>query len=314
MEPLVSVVVPTYGRPEFVVDAVRSVARQTHDRLELLVVDDCSPRPIAPVLEDVDTGGLVRSTCLRHEQNRGANAARNTGIRASEGDVVAFLDDDDRWEPTVAERYVETFRARGPDVGVVTVGVRVVNESGTQIGELRPAIRDDPLEELLDGTLVGSFSRFAVRRSVVDDVGLPDPELPSWQDWEWQFRLARRCRFASVDEPLVVRTEGSHDQITDDFVERRDVSYPRLLERHREPIAERLGRRGERRFVALLSRALAASALGSGRYGSAVRYLLRSLRHDPTQTKTYLYLAVALGGPLTNRVGRRMKRRLGGVL
>jgi hypothetical protein len=117
-----------------------------------------------------------------------------------------------------------------------------------------------------------------------------------------------------VPEPLVVRTEGSHDQITDDFTERRDVSYPLLLERHREAIADRRGPRGERRFVALLSRTLGTSALNAGRYLEAVRYLLRSLRSDPTQTRTYLFLGVALGGPLTNRVVRRVKRQLSGVL
>jgi glycosyltransferase involved in cell wall biosynthesis len=312
-DPLVSVVVPTYGRPEFVDDAVRSVAEQTYDRVELLLVDDHSPEPVAPVLERVDTSELARAECIRHEENRGANAARNTGIRTSEGEILAFLDDDDRWEPTVAARYAETFCERGPEVGLVTVGVRVEDGSGARIGELRPAVEGDALEDLLAGKLVGSFSRFAVRRSVVADAGLPDERLPSWQDWEWQFRLARHCRFASVPEPLVVRAEGSHDQITDDFIERREVSYPRLLDRHREAIADRRGRRGERRFVALLSRTLAASALGSGRYVSALRYLLRSIRHDPTQTQTYLYLGVALGGPLTNRIGRRVKRRLNGV-
>jgi glycosyltransferase involved in cell wall biosynthesis len=313
-DPLVSVVVPSYGRPELVADALRSVAAQTYDRIELIVVDDHSPEPVAPALEDVDTSGLVRAVCLRHEENRGANAARNTGIRNSEGEFLAFLDDDDRWRPTVAERYVREFEDGGQNVGLVTLGVRVEDESGEQVGESLPDISGDPLDALLDGALVGSFSRFAVRRSVLDDAGLPDESLPSWQDWEWQFRLARYCRFVSVPEPLVVRVVGDHEQITDDFVERRDVSYPRILERHRDDIASRRGRHAGRRFVALLSRTLATSALANGRYASALYYLLRSLRHDPTQSRTYLFLGVALGGPLTNRLGRRVKRKLSGVL
>lgn len=310
---LVSVVVPTYGRPEFVSDAVESITAQTYDRVELLLVDDHSPEPVAPVLERIDTSALVRAECIRHEENRGANAARNTGIRASEGDVVAFLDDDDRWLPTIVERYVETFRERGPDVGLVSVGTRVVNDDGEQIGRHLPDFDGDSLEVLLDGELVGSFSRFAVRRWAIEASGLPDERLPAWQDWEWQFRLARHCQFASVPEPLMVRVRGSHDQITDDFEDRRDVSYRVLLDRHREAIARGRGERAAHRFVGLLSRTLAASALGDGRYLTAVRYLLRSLRHDPVHPTTLLYLGVALGGPVTNRFGRLIKRRLSGV-
>ncbi|SDM61047.1 Glycosyltransferase like family 2 [Halogranum gelatinilyticum] len=313
MDPLVSVVIPTYGRPEFVVRAVESVAAQTYKRIELFVVDDHSPEAVAPALEQVDTSALVRTVCRRHEVNRGANAARNTGIRESRGDIVAFLDDDDRWEPTAVERYVETFRESPSDVGLVSVGVRIEDSSGAQIGLNLPRFSGDALDVLLGGSLVGSFSRFAVTREVVEAAGLPDEGLPSWQDWEWQFRLARHCRFASVPEPLVVRTEGDHEQITDDFEERRDVSYPRLLEAHREYVAAERGRRGERQFVALLTRTLGTSALHAGRYRDAVRYLFKSLRADPTQTRTYLFLAVALGGPLTNRYGRRVKRRFSGT-
>lgn len=313
-EPLVSVVIPTYGRPEFVIDAIRSVTTQTYDRVELLIIDDCSPDPVAPVLDRVDTDDLVRVTCIRHDENRGANAARNTGIQESEGEIVAFLDDDDRWLPSVAAQYVETFSECGPEVGVVTLGTRITNESGEQIGVHRPTFAGDSLEELLDGRLVGSFSRFAVRRRVIEQAGLPEEGLPSWQDWEWQFRLARHCQFASVPELLVIQTKGTHGQISDDFEDRRDVSYPRILERHRDAIAEERSERAARRFGALLSRTLAMSAFSSGRYATALQYHLRALRYDPTQPRTYLLLAITLGGPLTNRVGRRVKRRLSGLL
>ena len=92
MVELVSVVVPTYGRPDFLPDAVRSVVDQTYAPIELIVVDDCSPDPIEPVVDEIDTTGLRRTEVIRHRQNRGANAARNTGIEAATGDVIAFLD------------------------------------------------------------------------------------------------------------------------------------------------------------------------------------------------------------------------------
>lgn len=311
-DPLVSVVVPTYDRPDLLVEAVESVATQTYSPIELVVVDDRSPTPAAEAVSAVDTAALSHVECLRHDENRGANAARATGLGAARGRYVAFLDDDDRWTPPVVSRYVDAFEAGGPEVGLVCIGVKILNESGEQIGSHLPEIEGDALEALLAGTLVGSFSRFAVRSSVVEQAGPPDERLPSWQDWEWQFRLAQHYDFAAVPELLVVRTEGSHEQISDDFVERRDVSYPLILERHRAAVAAH-GPRAEARFEALLSRTLAFAALRTGHYLSAFRYLFRSLRYDPTAPETYLYLGLASGGPVSHRLARKVKRTLSGT-
>ena len=90
--PLVSVVLATYERPEMLVEAVESVASQRYPAVELIVVDDGSETSAREVLaehapDDFDW------RCLEHEHNRGANAARNTGIRASRGEILAFLDE-----------------------------------------------------------------------------------------------------------------------------------------------------------------------------------------------------------------------------
>lgn len=310
---LVSVVIPAYERPEFLTDAVRSVANQTYSPIELIVVDDFSPDPVETAVESVKTADLRRTEVIRHEQNRGANAARNTGIEEAEGDLIAFLDDDDRWERCVVQRYVETFTTGGSSVGVVTAGVRTVNEDGRKIGEFRPSIENDELDALLNGMRVGSFSRFAVRSEAIESVGTPDERLPCWQDWEWQFRLAFRYEFRAVPDPIVVRTRGSHEQITDTFEERRNVAYPIILNRHRERIRSVRGPRAERRFVALLSRSLAFAALDTGRYLTAIGILFHSLRNDPFVSETYFYLGLACGGPVTFKTARWTKRRLSGI-
>jgi len=197
-------------------------------------------------------------------------------------------------------------------VGVVTVGVRTVDGNGRKIGEFRPTIRGDALDALLDGTRVGSFSRFAVRSEIVDSAGTPEEKLPCWQDWEWQFRLAFHCDFESVPDPVVVRTRGSHEQITDSFDDRQEIAYPFILNRHRERIREARGPRAERRFVALLSKSLAFAALDTGRYLTGIRLLLRTLRYDPFVPEAYLYLGLACGGPVTFGSARWVKRRLSG--
>jgi hypothetical protein len=117
--PLVSVVVPTYDWPEKLRAAVESVAAQTYPNIELVVVDDCSPTLARSVLASAAPESLSY-TCIRHDENRRANAARNTGIRATDGDIVSFLDDDDRWDPAKTTVEVEAFASATTSVSFST--------------------------------------------------------------------------------------------------------------------------------------------------------------------------------------------------
>ncbi|UWG50170.1 Glycosyl transferase family 2 [Halalkaliarchaeum sp. AArc-CO] len=309
--PLVSVVLPTYDRPEFLAEAVRSVRQQTYPRIELVVVDDCSPRPAADILAEVNTGSIFSVRCIRHDENSGANAARNTGIREANGKFIAFLDDDDKWLPKKIGRQVYRFN-EGPDnLGVVTVGSRIVDEDGNQIGISRPSINGNAIKPLLYGSIVGSFSRIMVRTDVVARAGFLDETFPSWQDREWYLRLAQHCTFASEEDILVERRVDANGRISDDFETKRDVSFHRFLEKHRSLAAEQ-GLLVERRFVATLSRTLAFSGLSNGYYRESVKYLLLALVYYPFDPKTYLYLCLAVGGPITFGSARRLKQNLSG--
>ena len=306
---LVSVVIPAYGRPEYLEEAVESVAGQTYSPIELVVVDDCSPDPIEPIVEDAETDGLQSVRVVRHEENRGANAARNTGIENAAGEYVAFLDDDDRWRPRKVEAQVRAFEAGGAEVGFVYTGQEKVNEDGTTMSYRVPETRGDVALDLLHGASLCPFSSVMVRRTVIDEVGLLDTRFPSWQDREWYLRISEVCAFEVVDEPLVVRHVDSHGQISDNYEAKRDVSYPLLLEKHRAR-ARRYGAEHERALISTQSRALAQSALTNGYYDDAVRLALRSLRYEPKQAKPLLIVAIALGGDSTVAVARKTKRIL----
>src|SRR3954463_5692049 len=93
--PKVSVVIPVYDDSATLDRAIRSVIAQTYPVSEIIVVDDGSPERI-----DAQSQGAVEVRIVEHDVNRGPSAARNSGIRASSGDYVAFLDADDTWRPT----------------------------------------------------------------------------------------------------------------------------------------------------------------------------------------------------------------------
>ena len=304
-EPLVSVVLPTYDRPEFLRGAVESVTAQTYGNVELIVVDDCSPTPAVESL-DGKFGSSLDLRVLRHEENEGANVARNNGIRAAEGEYVAFLDDDDRWKPEKVERQVEAFEAASAAIGVVCVGQRFVNENGEFTQYRMPTTSGRIAEEVFRGAILGPFSTVMVRADVIEGVGLPDERFRAWQDWEWHVRLAQSCEYAAIREPLVIRRIGSHGQISDDFEAWREAASL-YLGKHRSVAAE-YGRAVERQAVAGAYASVASVALVTGHYRGCVRYSLRALRHDPLATTCYAYLAIALGGSRALETVRTIRR------
>jgi glycosyltransferase involved in cell wall biosynthesis len=113
-EPLVSVIIPAHNGGALLADAVRSVLGQTYARLELLVVDDASHDRSREALAHI---GDRRLRCLVHAENRGAHAARLTGLQASSGEIVAFLDQDDYFHPGKLEAHVSYLRSN-PDIGL----------------------------------------------------------------------------------------------------------------------------------------------------------------------------------------------------
>jgi glycosyltransferase involved in cell wall biosynthesis len=94
--PLVSVIIPVFNRTESLAGGISSVQAQTMSDWELIVVNDCSMYPLDAMIESLHD---PRIRLLRHEANRGVSAARNTGLDAANGRLVAFLDSDDGWLP-----------------------------------------------------------------------------------------------------------------------------------------------------------------------------------------------------------------------
>lgn len=307
-DPLVSVVIPTYGRPEFLREAIESVERQTYRNVEVVVVDDHSPEPVEQLLDDVSFRSDGRLRFIRHEENQGASAARNTGIEAADGSFIAFLDDDDYWLESKLQRQVETFANAGDEVGLVYTGQKFV-ANGKTASVWNPSLSGDVTTEMLAGAEIGTFSTVMVRAAVPEVVGELDERFPCWQDREWLLRVSVEYGFESVREPLAVRRSSEHEQISDDFEAKRDVAYPLFLEEFR-PLAAEYGPEHERALLAAQSRALGRAGVRHGYFSDGRTYLLKSLRYDPTDVQTYVYLLASLGGKFTLRPAQFVRRTI----
>jgi glycosyltransferase involved in cell wall biosynthesis len=283
-KPLVSVVTPTYDRPNFLLSAIETVRKQTYSQIEHVIIDDHSPTPATDVVSTDDESVVV----YRHDQNKGANAARNTGIEVASGEYIAFLDDDDEWKPTKIERQVDTAKRTG--AGAVYTGVEQKLD-GEIFATQTPDLNGEITEDLLSGAPLNSTSTIMFRADVFDQAGTFDEELPINQDWEFYIRASTVIEFAAVPEPLVTRHH--HDsQISDDYVGKRDVTVPRMLEKHLD-LASSYG--VDQEFKAVLQFSLGATAVRSERWSAARYHYFRSLLLSPSTTVLSRLLALTFG-------------------
>lgn len=307
-DPLVSVVLTTYDRREFLPRAIETVTEQTYDEIELVVVDDHSPESPRDIVENASTAGLHNVVFVRHEENRGASAARNTGIKQANGELIALLDDDDLWTPDKIERQVAEFRQSGSEVGVVCTGMRSVDANGTTIMTKNVGYDGDITKQLLCGAIV-PLPSVLVRRNLLDNAGLFDERLKSYEDLEWMIRLSRRCEFRSVGDPLVITVREGHTQKSDDIETKVREGHPLLVEKCR-PIAAEYGRLFERKMMAHWSFRAGYASLVHGEPMQARELIGAAILTWPFAPEFYLYgLFAALGDRWYTRA-QTIKRRI----
>jgi glycosyltransferase involved in cell wall biosynthesis len=195
----VSVIIPTYNRAQLVGSAIQSVLDQTFTDWEAIVVDDGSQDN---TLEVVARYNDPRVRFI-HQENKGVSAARNTGIRASSGEYIAFLDSDDRFLPEKLSVQV-TSLDRYSQYGLVASGWIDVNQAGEPIAEKRPWLLFSGLDRsdwLYRNPLIPTC--ILVRRTWIETLGLFDEQLSHEEDYDLWLRLAfAGCRM--VWEPAMV--------------------------------------------------------------------------------------------------------------
>ncbi len=227
--PLISIVVPTYERSKYLRGAIETAVEQTYENIEVIVVDDGSTEEYAEAIvsefsENVDY--------IRHDENQGLSAARNTGVRESKGEYIAFLDDDDRWHKSKLDRQLSAL-STNQEAGLVTCLVAAITPQGEVVHCERTAPSGDCSKAILVSNYIGTPSRVLVRRDVFDEVGGFDESLPTKQDWDFYIRLCQNWHVVAVKDHLCLRTiHESMSNSPEDL--KRDKKM--ILQKHRELI------------------------------------------------------------------------------
>lgn len=290
--PDVTVVVPTRDRSALLARTLSSVLSQREVAFEVVVVDDGSRDDTPAMLAAMND---PRLRVIRNKQSRMVAAARNQGIDAATADWVAFLDDDDLWEPNKLARQMQA--ARQTNASWVYCGFVQVDETMRVRSGGPPSPPERVRAELPFRNLLPAGSSVVLAsRNLLQEVGKFDPSLNKLEDWDLWIRLADAEAPACVPDPLVA------------YVEHRAMSSLRTADLLREldTIDERYvslrgGRRLDRRTW---YRWMGWSALRAGsRVGAADAYARAVRAGDFTSLAR---AAVAVASP---RLGVRIARR-----
>jgi len=220
----ISVVLAIHNRADLLKEAVASVRSQTWPDWELVVVDDGTTPPVHRERND----GIDHPVkWLRNEMAQGFSNARNRGVEAAEGEVVTFLDDDDLLAENALDVIAKQFQQHQDleclfinfdPFGAAGNGMRLnqaqaLNAVLARMGLSRGreeviSLGRNLFEAMLEG-LPLAFQRLAVRKSVLQRVGLY--QSGPFGDLEWNYRMALRCRCSLLLDPLYkVRCEGQN--------------------------------------------------------------------------------------------------------
>jgi glycosyltransferase involved in cell wall biosynthesis len=285
--PAIDVVIPVWNRAHIIDRAIASVLAQE------LPGAEWSIRAI--VVDDGSTDGLDRALaafgarvlCIRHQRNKGAAAARNSGVAAATAGYVAFLDSDDVWLPgkiTAQIAFMEQHRHRA------SATAYMLKRSGA--GEfMSPRYRTGVLglSDFAWGCFVSPGSTLICRREALARIGVFDEALHRLEDWDWLLRYAEHYPLGFLAEPLALIEVTPGAQGTKEL-----AALDRLAARHAALLRSREGRA----FAAGIEVERAAIHFRGGRWLASGIALIKALRFVP-------FGNAALAAVLHNRMARR---------
>jgi glycosyltransferase involved in cell wall biosynthesis len=280
----VSVVIPTYDRPDLLVRCVRSVLGQSVRPDEVIVVDDASSIAYDEARRELQRLADAAGTVLTYErlpESGGACRARNRGAELAQSELLMFVDDDDTWTPEKIAGQLACFEAH-PDAGLVYAGRRVVNEQEEDLYRIVPRHTGDLRDVLLEENVVGTTSSVAVRAHVFEAAGGFDVEMPALQDYDLWLRCAQEAPFA-IDPHCTVRWTV-HAEAAKQMAGRPALyhaAFARLDEKYAAAFAGQT-KQGRRRSRAWKHRVLATKYAQVGDWSRQWWHAMQSLWHHPT--------------------------------
>ena len=237
--PLVTVVITTYRRPKLAQRAVKSVLAQNYQPVDIIVVEDGSDNGIEAWLQ---AEGLSHIRYMRHRENMGLAAARNTGLLNARGEYIAYLDDDDEWLPEKLKKQVDLAETKRNAFQIFYCGTISETEGGQ-------VVRVPNLSGPIYGAMMSGWtppqSACLFRKQALEWIGGFDENLVSGIDHDiWMECAVAGYKVDFIEEALViVGTHNNADRMTLN-TDRRIMGIKKFLSKWEHEIKIALGQKG----------------------------------------------------------------------
>jgi glycosyltransferase involved in cell wall biosynthesis len=285
--PRVSVIVSTYNYGKYLEGCLTSILNQTYQDYELLIVNDGSTDNTDEVIARfLDNEKII----YINQSNTGQAIATNNGIMKASGELIAFIDADDLWEPTKLEKQVSLFTR--DSIGVIYSLVKIMNGDGQPLEIELPGKYYTPRSgHLTEALLFENFipySSTVVRKECFNKFGMFNPEYKNGLDWDLWLRISKEYEFAFVNEYLVSYRRGHPGQLTSN-VERgvrcANLIFDRFIESNPGIVPEKV-----------IKKALAYSYCSRGNLlrnldrKRSTKYFLSAVEKNPAEIGAYVGL------------------------
>lgn len=198
----VGVIIPTFKRNfDILSKAITSVYDQDYPINEVIVVSDNFDKKLNLDIKNKIKKQFPMVKLIIHKKNKGACAARNTGIKNSNSEYIAFLDDDDLWKNDKISKQIKLFNS---DTVLVYSGIKEINYEVNTEKCFKAKIKNNVIKNLLISNYIGTTSSAIVKKDALIKAGMFDINLPSGQDLDLYIRLKLIGNFKSVENCLTI--------------------------------------------------------------------------------------------------------------
>ena len=284
MANMVSVIIPTYNRENFIKKALDSVIAQTYLNFEVIVMDDGSTDNTREVVDGYNN----KKISYFYQENRGIAGARNAAINKSSGDYIAFLDSDDYWLPEKLERQMALFHEHS-EYGMVASCCASIRLDGSFRKKNRTGKSGWVLKDLFVKNFIRTSSAM-IKREYLEKAGLFDEKLRECEEYDLWLRIAALCPVGFINESLAVYVDNP-DGISTDSLEGRLF---RLKVLEKDYLKKKIQKKIYVRRIADTCHYIGRHHLKRGNIKQGIDYLKKARKLAPFYLKNLFYLGWAL--------------------
>lgn len=201
----ISAIIPTYNRVEFVLEAIKSIQKQSVQVKEIIVVDDGSTDGTKELLENEDIVYI-------QQKNSGVSAARNRGIKEAKYEWIAFLDSDDIWHENKIEEHV-ALHVKNPHIKA-SFSDELWVRNGKVVNKKKHLRKEEPTFLNSLRTCKIGASTFFAHKDIFEDIGLFDESLKVCEDYDLWLRILRKHTIKIINKELITKQAGHINQLS----------------------------------------------------------------------------------------------------